>query len=129
MRRRIVPFIAAALLVASACASGASTASSDHERTESASATLTKAKTVHLPKSYKFEPDSIEVARGGVVTWVNEDDFPHTVQLLDGSEPDRPLAVGDSTSITFEKTGVYKYNCSLHPTQMRGSVTVRDGSS
>ena len=129
MNRRVLPFIAAALLLASACGSGAATGSSEPARAEKASATLAKTKTVHLPKSYKFAPDSIEVAKGAVVTWINEDDFPHTVRLLDGSDVDKKLGVGDSTSITFEETGVFRYDCSLHPTQMKGSVTVRESSS
>jgi plastocyanin len=113
------------LLIASACGSGAATGAAEPVQREKTSSSLAKAATVHLPKSYRFEPEAIEIARGGVVTWINEDDFPHTVQLLDGSEPDKPVGVGDRTSITFEKAGVYEYNCSLHPTQMSGRVTVR----
>lgn len=128
MRRRVLPFAAVALLLASACATGTSTRSSEPERADRTSTTLATAKTVHLPKSYKFEPAKIEVAKGAVVTWVNEDDFPHTVHLLDGSGVDKQLGVGDSTSITFEKTGVFRYDCSLHPTQMKGSVVVRESS-
>lgn len=128
MMRRAIPIVAVALLLASACASGASTDSSAPKQAEKASAELPTATTVHLPKSYKFSPDAIEVAKGAVVTWVNEDDFPHTVRLLDDSGVDKQLGVGDSTSITFEKTGVYRYDCSLHPTQMKGSVTVRETS-
>ena len=126
--RRVLPFVAAALLVASACATGASTTSSSPNRpaASKADATLPTATTVHLPKSYKFEPKAIEVAKGAVVTWVNEDDFPHTVRLLDDSGIDKQLGVGDSTSIAFEKTGVFPYTCSLHPTQMKGSVAVRE---
>jgi plastocyanin len=127
--RRMLPLVAAALLVATACASGASTDASKPAAAEHASSTSATAKTVHLPKSYRFEPKQIEIARGGVVTWINEDDFPHTVQLLAEGEPDRPLGVGKSTSITFEKAGVFKYNCSLHPTQMSGTVTVSETSS
>lgn len=129
MTRRVLPFVAVALLLASACASGASTRSSQSEQVESAGTTLAKTKTVHLPKSYKFAPDNIEVAKGAVVTWINEDDFPHTVRLLDGSGGDKQLGVGASTTITFDQTGEYRYDCSLHPTQMKGSVVVRESSS
>jgi plastocyanin len=129
VRRRVLPLIAVALLVASACGSGTSPENAQPARVEEASDSLAKTQTVHLPKSYRFEPESVEVARGGVVTWINEDDFPHTVQLLEGDEPDRPLAVGGTTSVTFGEAGVFEYNCSLHPTQMSGTVTVSESSS
>ncbi|MGH2758371.1 MAG: plastocyanin/azurin family copper-binding protein [Actinomycetota bacterium] len=128
---RLLPFVASALLVASACASGTSTSSKQAGKVavDTASATLAKAITVHLPKSYKFEPDVAKVAAGAVVTWINQDDFPHTVRLLDGSGVDKQLGVGDETSITFEKAGVFRYDCSLHPTQMKGQVIVEETSS
>ncbi len=130
MRRALLAFAAAALLVVSACASGASTESaSEPAREASSKTTVGKAKTVLLPKSYQYSPESVEVAEGGAVTWINKDDFPHTVQLLDKSEPDKKLGVGDSTSITFDKAGTFPYNCSLHPTQMNGEVVVRESSS
>ncbi len=120
MKRGLLAFAAAGLLAVSACASSASTASEP---------TASEDTTVLLPKSYKFAPEVVEVAVGGTVTWINQDDFPHTVQLLDGSEGDKPLGVGETTSITFEKAGSFPYNCSLHPTQMKGEVVVRDSSS
>jgi plastocyanin len=79
---------------------------------------------VELPKSYRFEPPVIQVSPGTTVTWVNQDDFPHTVHLLDGSGVDEPLPVGESISIPFEDPGRVEYECSLHP-QMHGTVIVR----
>jgi plastocyanin len=80
---------------------------------------------VELPKSYRFEPKAIEVDAGTTVEWVNRDDFPHNVHLLDGSDRLEPLPVGDRASITFEEPGEIEYECSLHPQQMRGTVLVR----
>ena len=130
MKSRRFAFAAAAVLVASACSSGASTL----ETTEpvgaaSGSEGVATEKTVLLPKSYRFAPEEVVVAEGGTVTWINKDDFPHTVRLLDGDEVDEPLAVGGSTEITFDRAGVYRYDCSLHPTQMSGEVVVRERSS
>jgi plastocyanin len=130
MRRTLLAFAAAGLLLVSACASGASTESAPEPAHEASSkSSVSKDKTVLLPKSYAFAPESVEVAEGGTVTWINKDDFPHTVQLLDGSEGDKAIGVGKSTSITFDKAGSYPYNCSLHPTQMKGEVVVRESSS
>jgi plastocyanin len=80
---------------------------------------------VLLPKSYRFEPEAIEIDAGTEVTWVNEDDFPHNVHLLDGSDRTEPLPVGEQASITFEEPGTVEYECSLHPQQMQGTVLVR----
>jgi plastocyanin len=80
---------------------------------------------VDMPKSYKFEPPVIEIDAGTTVTWTNNDDFPHTVHLLDGSEVDENVPIGESVSIPFEEPGTIDYECSLHPQQMRGRVVVR----
>ena len=80
--------------------------------------------TVDLPKSYRFEPPAIEVDAGTTVTWTNNDDFPHNVTLLDGSEVTEELPIGESATITFDEPGEVPYECSLHPQQMQGRVLV-----
>lgn len=80
---------------------------------------------VDLPKSYKFEPAAITVDAGAEVTWTNNDDFPHNVHLLDGSDVTEDLPQGESASITFDEPGEYYYECSIHPDQMRGKVVVQ----
>lgn len=132
--RRLLPIVGAALLIASACASGQTTESSspDESRPDAAfevQGTAVRTRSVELPKSYRYSPAVIEVKPGDVVTWTNNDDFPHTVRLRDGSGVDKPLAVGESTSITFSDPGVHLYDCALHPTQMKGKVIVGDSSS
>lgn len=80
---------------------------------------------VDLPKSYTFEPAAITVDAGSEVTWTNNDDFPHNVHLLDGSDVTEDLPQGASASITFDEPGEVYYECSIHPDQMRGKVVVR----
>lgn len=80
---------------------------------------------VTLPKSYRFEPAVIQVEAGTTVTWTNEDDFPHNVHLLDGSDRTEDLPVGESVSIAFDEAGRIDYECSLHPQQMQGTVIVK----
>jgi plastocyanin len=77
-------------------------------------------------KSYKFNPEVIEVKAGSEVTWTNEDDFPHNVHLLDGSDETHDLPIGDSVSVGFDEAGDYYYECSLHPQTMRGKVIVSE---
>ena len=75
-------------------------------------------------KSYKFDPQVIAVSAGSEVTWTNEDDFPHNLQVLDGSDATHDLPIGDSVRLTFDEAGDYYYECSIHPQQMRGKVVV-----
>ncbi len=77
-------------------------------------------------KSYKFDPQVIEVDAGSEVTWTNEDDFPHNVHLLDGSDETHDLPIGDSVSVAFDEARDYYYECSLHPQTMRGKVIVSE---
>ncbi len=80
---------------------------------------------VDLPKSYRFEPAAIEIDAGTTVTWTNNDDFPHNVHLLDGSDLTVKLPLGGTGSLTFDEPGTVDYECSLHPQQMTGTVVVR----
>lgn len=79
---------------------------------------------VDLPKSYVFEPAAIAVKAGDEVTWTNNDDFPHNVHLLDGSDVIEDLPVGGSVSLTFDEPGEIYYQCSIHPDQMKGLIVV-----
>jgi plastocyanin len=77
-------------------------------------------------KSYKFEPQVIEVATGSTVTWTNEDDFPHNVHLLTGNDETYDLPIGEEAEVTFDEVGDFYYECSIHPQQMRGKVIVTE---
>ena len=78
---------------------------------------------VKMAKSYRFDPKAIEIETGQSVTWTNEDNFTHTVQV-DGQE-DHKVKRGESVSIRFEKPGTYRYVCTLHKQDMEGEVTVK----
>jgi plastocyanin len=75
--------------------------------------------------NFAFEPSTLTVSAGTVVTWLNEDDAPHTVIGTDPESPikSQPLDTGDHYSIAFTKPGTYRYFCSLHP-HMTGTVIV-----
>ena len=77
---------------------------------------------VAMAKSYRFDPKTIEVEAGQSVTWTNEDNFTHTVQV-DGQE-DHKVERGESVSITFDEPGTYHYVCTLHSQDMDGEVIV-----
>jgi plastocyanin len=72
-----------------------------------------------------FKPDEIVVAPGDTVTWRFEDrGISHDVVADDDSFKSE---VQDSGTFrhTFDVAGTYTYTCSLHPGQMKGTVTVR----
>lgn len=78
---------------------------------------------VSMAKSYVFEPRAIVVEAGSTVTWTNDDNFTHTVQV-DG-RPDRRVDRGDTVGIRFDTPGTYGYVCTLHENDMSGEVVVR----
>ena len=81
--------------------------------------------TVTLARSYRFDPVAIRVEAGDTVTWTNEDEFTHDVQMESGDDTKRhQLEPGDEVSITFEEPGTYDYECTFHPRDMRGRVVV-----
>jgi plastocyanin len=81
--------------------------------------------TVDMPKSYRFEPAAITVEAGATVTWTNNDNFTHSVRL----ESEEPLvaAPGASVESTFDTPGTFRYDCSFHPQNMKGTVVVTGG--
>ncbi len=78
---------------------------------------------VAMAKSYRFDPGVVEIDAGDTVTWTNEDNFTHTVQV-DGQD-DHKVGRGESVSIRFDKPGSYDYVCTLHSRDMHGTVIVR----
>src|SRR4051812_38735954 len=63
----------------------------------------------------KFNPESIEVKKGDVIVWKNEDLVPHTVTLKNVFDsgailPDK----GFKKKIT--RSGHLEYSCTFHPT-------------
>ena len=74
-------------------------------------------------KNFMFAMN-VTVTPGSTVTWKNMDGEPHTVVSTDGLFRSKALDQGDSYSFKFDKPGVYKYICSIHP-QMRATVTVK----
>jgi plastocyanin len=111
-RRLLLPAVAvlAAAVVGTGCSTGQS--SEPVATTE-----------VKMVKSYSFDPKTIEIEAGQTVTWTNEDNFTHTVQV-DGQE-DHKVGQGESVEITFDEPGTYEYVCTLHSQDMDGTVMVK----
>ena len=76
-----------------------------------------------LIDQFTFTPQRFTVKAGTTVTWINEDDVPHTVASSSKLFKSKALDTGDKFSFTFTTPGTYEYFCSVHP-HMTGAVVV-----
>ena len=78
----------------------------------------------------QFEPSSVNVAKGGKVTWTNDDSASHDVTKTGGPGPDFSsgdpggMSQGDTFTQTFNTPGTIEYVCTVH-SSMTGTVTVK----
>ena len=79
--------------------------------------------TVHI-KNFMFVPASVTVAPGATVTFVNDDDEPHTVTSTIKAFDSEGLDTHQAFKQTFAKAGTYMYFCEVHP-YMHGTVIVK----
>lgn len=75
--------------------------------------------------SVYYSPPTITVVIGvnNTVTWINDDQAPHTVTADDGSFDSGNMNQGDEWSNTFTTVGAYAYHCDYHP-WMTGTIIV-----
>jgi plastocyanin len=69
----------------------------------------------------EFLPNHASVTAGTTVTWRNDDGYPHDVAFDAGRSP--LMEAGTTFERTFDETGSFTYECTLHP-GMVGRVTV-----
>jgi len=76
--------------------------------------------------NFTFGPQTLTIAPGTTVTWINHDEEPHTV--VNSGNPrlfkSSALDTDDKFTFTFDKAGTYTYFCSIHP-HMTGTVVVK----
>ena len=68
-----------------------------------------------------YIPGTITIQPGEAVTWVNDDDKPHTA--TGGGWDTGTLEPGQSAKVDFAEVGTFTYACQFHPV-MTGSVVV-----
>jgi amicyanin len=73
--------------------------------------------------NFTFAPQRLAVKAGTTVTWINDDDIPHTVASSTKLFKSNALDTNDKFSFTFTTPGTYEYFCSLHP-HMTGAIVV-----
>ncbi|RQS13660.1 cupredoxin domain-containing protein [Burkholderia sp. Bp8998] len=76
--------------------------------------------TIH---NFMFSPMSTTIKAGTTVTWKNLDAEPHTVVNDTGVFHSNALDQDETYSFRFDKPGVYKVFCGIHP-YMKETITV-----
>ena len=73
-------------------------------------------------QNFAFTPNEITIKAGDTVTWINNDDAPHTVtgDSLDSGT----LSKGQEFKQTFNELGTYEYHCNFH-SSMKGKIIVK----
>ncbi|WGY71535.1 cupredoxin family copper-binding protein [Burkholderia cepacia] len=74
-------------------------------------------------RNFMFSPMSTTIKAGTTITWKNLDGEPHTVVNDAGIFHSSALDQGDTYSFRFDKPGVYKVFCGIHP-YMKETITV-----
>ena len=75
-------------------------------------------------KNFMFSPMSLTIKAGSTVTWKNLDGEPHTVVNDAGLFRSGALDQNDTFQFKFDKPGVYKIFCAIHP-YMKQTITVK----
>jgi plastocyanin len=72
---------------------------------------------------FKF-PETVTVAAGQTVRWINDDAVDHTITFDSGEGTSPPIGQGGVFTHTFARAGTYTYHCTPHPF-MRGTIIVQ----
>ena len=75
-------------------------------------------------KNFMFSPMSLTVKTGTTVTWKNMDGEPHSIVNDTGVFHSAALDQDDTFRFKFDKPGVYKVFCGIHP-DMKATITVQ----
>lgn len=97
----------------------------------SATFSSTRNLVIHI-RDNRYEPDSLTVLPGTMVTWVNDDTTVHVVKATGdnaGKFTSAELVKGAQFNYDFgEKTGIYEFSDPAYP-EMKGAIIVRKGET
>ena len=72
-------------------------------------------------QNFAFTPNELTIKAGDIVTWINNDNAPHTVTSDEFNSGN--LNPEQSFSYTFSEPGDYEYHCNFH-SGMKGRIKV-----
>jgi plastocyanin len=73
--------------------------------------------------NFAFRPRRLTISAGTKVRWVDREGA-HSTTSNTGLWDSGVLSVGGAFARVFRKAGTFKYHCSVHPSAMRGVITV-----
>ena len=78
---------------------------------------------------YAFTSPTVHIKVGQSVEWQNMGSVQHTVTETSGRDfASADINPGQTYVQSFDKPGTYQYVCSIHPTQMHGTIVVTAAS-
>jgi plastocyanin len=123
VRSSLLALAATAMLAVAACSSTAATAAPTSAPSAAGSAAPAGGPTISI-RNFSFGAGTAAATAGDTITWVNNDDAPHTVTFDDASlSGSGPLNAGDKFTLSIAKAGSYTYHCKIHPS-MKATITV-----
>jgi plastocyanin len=81
-------------------------------------------KTVRVGDNF-FSPRSITISKGSSVRWRWVGDARHNVVATRGASFRSTIKASGTYTRTFRRRGTVRYICTIHPSSMRGTITVR----
>ncbi len=72
---------------------------------------------------FAFDPAALNITNGTTVRWTNLDSAQHNVNGNGFRSP--VLYKHDMWNYTFNVTGTFEYNCTVHPSMPHGLITVK----
>jgi len=131
--KRVLPLLLiGGALAAAGCGSSGSTSSSSSSSPSSSSAPAPAsggtARSGLVSVNYQniaINPPAITVKVGATIKWTNEDMATHNVTALSGATF-KSADFGQGATFEYKATtpGVIKYQCTIHPASMNGTITV-----
>jgi plastocyanin len=80
--------------------------------------------TISMEGTHSLNPADVTVSVGDPVTYTNNSKTNHHIKFSNGPDCGFTL-IGKSVSVSFDEAGAYSYVCTIHPTFMKGTVTVQ----
>ena len=79
---------------------------------------------ISMEGTHTLNPSDETVKVGDSVTWTNNSSTNHHIKFTAGPDCGFTL-IGKSVSIQFNNPGTFSYFCTIHPTFMKGTITVQ----
>jgi plastocyanin len=74
--------------------------------------------------SHDVSPTDASIAVGESITFTNDSSQNHKIKF-DNASPCNFTLIGKSTGVKFDAAGTYGWLCTIHPTYMKGTITVQ----